>query len=156
MPVKPELASVSTVHANAISALSRDLVEAGLEHWFWTPKRVYQYIQESDKVGVVALRGGNLVGFALMHLTPPNGTLDLMAVSTDQQRTGVGRQMLSHLEAFATDFGVTELRLEHRASAQAAASFYQALGYQDCGHIEQYYCAKETAIRKQKQLAKDP
>ena len=62
------------------------------------------------------------------------------------RRTGVARRLMAHAEDHAAEVGGESLTLEVRASNQAAAALYDALGYDRTGRRPHYYPDGEDAL----------
>ena len=72
----------------------------------------------------------------------------LVAVRPEQQRQGLGRQVLRALLRSAQEHGCSSAALEVAASNQAAISLYAALGFISCGQRSGYYRNGEDALLK--------
>jgi GNAT superfamily N-acetyltransferase len=88
---------------------------------------------------LVAERGGQVLGFASLHLVPlfhQEGNLcriTAIAVSRSARRQGVGRRLLAAAEKFAQGNGAIRMEItsgEHRPGAHA---FYRQVGYAEEG-----------------------
>ena len=66
----------------------------------------------------------------------------------DQQRRGLGRQVLRALLKRAKRHGCSSAALEVAASNQAAIGLYGALGFVSCGQRSGYYRNGEDALLK--------
>lgn len=131
--------------AAAIATMSRLQVEYGL-NWRWTPARVKRYIRDKDSMVLAASIGGVLEGFAIMKFHDDDAHLFLLAVQPKAQRSGIGRALLEWLERSCKTAGIQRVRLEVRASNQAARLFYERLGYQFVSQVAGYYEQREAAI----------
>jgi ribosomal-protein-alanine acetyltransferase len=138
--------------APSIARMSRQLVEHGLP-WSWTDRRVEQCLRNRDCVVLAARDRRRLVGFAIMEFYDVHAHLALLAVQPGYQRLGVGRQLLEWLEASARTAGIFSVRLELRASNDAARRFYERLGYRESGAKQGYYDGREDALRMVRDLA---
>jgi ribosomal-protein-alanine N-acetyltransferase len=136
--------------AAAIAALSRRLIEAGLPP-AWPADRVLCHIKRTDSVVLTARRQDHeappLAGFAIMQFGETQAHLNLLAVATDYQRRGLGRQLMQWLHESALVAGTWVLGLELRATNTGAQRFYASLGYQPGGVIRGYYQGIEDALR---------
>jgi ribosomal-protein-alanine N-acetyltransferase len=151
MPVIVEFALARPADAARIAAMSRDLVEAGLE-WRWRNVRVLKQILHPE-VNVLAARGnGSLIGFAIMHYHSETAHLLLLAVNPAYRRRGIGRRMVEWLEKAARVAGIAQVQLEVRARNQVSRQFYQVLGYQETQIMPHYYYGREAAVRLQHDL----
>jgi ribosomal-protein-alanine N-acetyltransferase len=132
--------------------MSRQLVEHGLK-WSWTEPRVEQCFRNLECVVLAARDRRRLVGFAIMEFYDVHAHLALLAVQTGYQRQGVGRALIEWLESSARTAGIFSIRLELRASNDAARAFYERLGYREAGRKQGYYDGREDALRMLRDLA---
>ena len=136
--------------AAAIAGLSRRLIEVGLPP-AWPAERVLCHIKRTDSVVLTArghgLEAAPLAGFAIMQFGDTHAHLNLLAVDSDYQRRGLGRQLMHWLHESALVAGTWVLGLELRATNAGAQRFYQSLGYQPGGVIRGYYQGIEDALR---------
>jgi ribosomal protein S18 acetylase RimI-like enzyme len=134
-----------------IAAMSRDLIERGLG-WSWTPRRVMRSIADSHTNVVVALDGGRLVGFGIMHYHDDEAHLALLAVATVDRRRGIGAALVTWLEKAALVSGVGQVYLETRQNNLQARAFYRRLGYLEIQTVTGYYQGVESGVRMAKDL----
>ena len=134
-----------------ISRMSRELIEAGLG-WSWTPARVGREILSPETVVLAGCCGERVVAFAIMHFGDETAHLNLLAVESDHQRSGIGRRLVVWLEESALTAGITSIGLELRASNQVGRRFYRGLGYHETGIVPGYYRGLEAAIRMARAL----
>jgi len=118
----------------------------------WTETRVLAAIRNPDTAAIVARDRRRLGGFAIMHFGDAHAHLQLLAVSPAYRGQGLGRELVTWLEACARTAGIFDVRLELRASNDRAMGFYRALGYSECGMIQAYYAGREDACRMQRDL----
>ncbi len=91
----------------------------------WTRgKMTEQFIETVEDSFYVATLDAHVVGTGMIHLEA--GTVDAIFVDPRQMRSGIGRQVLLHLEKIALHAGLTHLRLD---STLNAAPFYRACGF---------------------------
>lgn len=101
---------------------------------------------------------GTVIGFAIGRALPEEGELLLIAVDPAHRREGVGRLLLTTLEARLAESGARVMHLEVRASNRGAQRFYAALGYAVSGRRSGYYPAgvhaniREDAILMSRRL----
>lgn len=138
--------------APSIARMSRQLVEHGLK-WSWTEQRVEQCFRNRECIVLAARDRRRLVGFAIMEFYDVHSHLALLAVQPGYQRQGVGRQLIEWLESSARTAGIFSIRLELRASNDAARAFYERLGYREAGLKHGYYDGREDALRMLHDLA---
>jgi [ribosomal protein S18]-alanine N-acetyltransferase len=132
--------------AQAIAALSRDLIECGLG-WEYRPERIRELIAARDTVTIVARDGDRVVGFAIMSFGDEYAHLVLMAVRPAGQRRGIARRMTQWLIETAKTAGIASIHLELRAQNKDGFAFYRALGFSETLRLPGYYRGRETAIR---------
>lgn len=138
--------------APRIANLSRTLIEAGLP-WSWTPRRVAAHMRSREHLTVIAAEGGDLAGFALAQFGNRSVHLALLGVAHEYQRRGLGRQLVSWVEASASVAGLFLMQLEVRADNQQARRFYTKLGYRETARAAGYYSGVEDALRFERDLA---
>jgi len=126
--------------------MSRQLIEQGLKA-SWTEARVEQCLRNRECIVLAARDRRRLVGFAIMEFYDVHAHLALLAVQPGYQRQGIGRQLIDWLEASARTAGIFSVRLELRATNDAARLFYERLGYREAGRKEAYYDGREDAVR---------
>jgi [ribosomal protein S18]-alanine N-acetyltransferase len=141
--------------AVAIAALSRRAIEHGLE-WRWTPRRVLACMADADTNVVVARRGTDLLGFAVMSYGERDAHLSLLATQPRCRRQGVGSALLAWLEVTARVAGITTLRLEARSANAGARAFYHHHGFEETERRHGYYQGVEDAVRFTKKLSAPP
>lgn len=135
-----------------IALMSRRLVEAGLPSWSWTTRRVARQIVDPESIVLVAHRGDELAGFAIMGFGDEAAHLNLLAVEPRFRRNGLGRRMMRWMEASATTAGTFEVSLEVRAGNRLGRQFYRALGYAEAEVIPGYYDRIEDAVTMKRDL----
>jgi ribosomal-protein-alanine N-acetyltransferase len=140
--------------AREIAEMSRDLIEQGLT-WSWTPARVQHFITGPESSVVVARRERRVAAFAIMHFGDEVAHLNLLAVSPQHRRQGLGRQLMEWLTATAIEAGVFRINLELRTHNEPARSFYEYLGFDRLGIVPGYYQGREAALRMSRRLAKN-
>lgn len=132
--------------AQAIAALSRDLIECGLG-WEYRPERVRELIAAPDTVSLVGRDGDRVMGFAIMSFGEEYAHLVLMAVRPAGQRRGIARRMTQWLVDTALTAGIASIHLELRSRNKDGFAFYRALGFSETLRLPGYYRGRETAIR---------
>ena len=92
------------------------------------------------RVALVAeTASGDLAGFAVASLVPPEAELESIAVAAAYQQQGFARRLFAGLARELTAAGVTEILLEVRASNAAALAAYYALQFEQDGVRQNYY-----------------
>jgi ribosomal-protein-alanine N-acetyltransferase len=141
--------------ARVLAAMCALLIEEGLDSR-WGQDAIAREIRDPDAVVLVARKGRECIGFAAMRFDFDRASahLVLLAVAPQHRRQGVAGQLLGWLEVVARRGGVRNVRLEVRACASAARSFYQKLGYREGTRIPGYYQQREDALRFDKDLTR--
>ncbi|NIR62031.1 MAG: GNAT family N-acetyltransferase [Gammaproteobacteria bacterium] len=155
MPHRFEIRPAKRPDAAPIAHMSRELIEQGLPGWAWTPARVARALADRETLGIVADRGGELAGFAVMAFGCDQAFLQLLAVGPRHRRRGLGRRLIVWLEECALVAGTPFVYLEVRAGNEAAQAFYRRLGYRVVGRLPGYYAGREAALRMGRDLWAD-
>lgn len=139
--------------AREIARMSRDYIESGLG-WSWLPRRVLGMIRHPESVVLVARRvaAGPIAAFAIMEYHQRHAHLNLLAVTPDHRRSGLGGRLVEWLEETARVAGTFRIVLEVRALNFGAREFYRELGYYEREYIPGYYQGQESALRMMKRL----
>jgi [ribosomal protein S18]-alanine N-acetyltransferase len=103
-------------------------------------------VRRGQRFYVAATRRGELVGYGGIMLLPDEAHVTNIAVHPDEQRRGVGRQLLARLIREARRQGLSSLSLEVRASNTAAQAMYRSFGFGPAGVRQRYYEGVEDAI----------
>jgi [ribosomal protein S18]-alanine N-acetyltransferase len=144
-----QLASRS--NAEAIAAMSRDLIESGLG-WQYRAERIRGLMNDPETAALVARDGDRVIGFAIMSFSDERAHLVLMAVRPPEQRRGIARRMTRWLVESAATAGIASIHLELRARNEGAYAFYRAMGFAETLRLPGYYLGRETAIRMMRML----
>jgi len=132
--------------AAVLAAMSRDLIEAGLE-WRYRTRSLRQLIAHAETATLVARQGGTVAGFGVMKYGDERAHLVLLAVRPDARRRGIARRLVEWLEASAATAGVATIHVELRAGNAGAFALYRSLGFEETLRVPGYYAGRETAIR---------
>jgi ribosomal-protein-alanine N-acetyltransferase len=149
--VDPAVTIATRGDAAAIAAMSRDLIEYGLE-WRWRPARVARAIADPDTNVAVVRRDGELIAFGIMEYLDDDAYLVLFAVREQHQRQGVGSALLRWLEAVARAAGSQRIRVDARRDNVAARCFYNEHGYHERLLKARMYGSAVDGIRLEKWL----
>ena len=82
---------------------------------------------------------GDILGYAVASLLPPQGELEIVAVAAHIQRQGLGKRLLAGLEKRLRQAQIAEFLLEVRASNQPAIGLYRSFGFSSSGLRARYY-----------------
>lgn len=122
-----------------------DIVSAWLRNK--TPENAAMWIGSADAIAVVALRGSDLVGFALSN----RDELALCYVAPEALHQGAGKGLLRAIESRALSRGVSKLRLD---STRTARDFYARNGFSVSGPAQVWAGMEGTPMVKH--LTVDP
>ena len=127
-------------------------IAAGLPEAPRWSKTAYARALDSEsappRVAIVAedIRG-EIVGFLVTTLIPPQSELEILAVVKHAQREGIASSLFSRLLAILRERQITEVMLEVRESNLAARAFYARFQFSEAGRRAGYYAEpKEDAI----------
>jgi len=123
--------SICRIFAESIRALARAFYSSEqIDAWSrrLTPSRCAAWAEQGGLY--VTERGGEIAGFGCIDLA--DACIDMLYVSPDHARHGVGAALIRYLEDRARDCGIKELHL--RASLNAVP-FYKAMGYAEVERI---------------------
>jgi len=99
------------------------------------------WIGSVDAIAVVAVRGSDLVGFALLN----RDELALCYVAPEALYQGVGKGLLRAIESLALSRGVSALRLD---STRTARDFYARNGFSVSGPVQVWAGLEGTPMVK--------
>lgn len=138
-------------HIEAVAA-----IEHQLQYEPWSAAQFEQSLA-SGHWGWVALYQGQVVAYAVVMPTVDEAELLLIGVAPDQQRQGIGQQLLCYLEQDAKAKNCLTMHLEVRESNTVAQELYTGAGYSAVGFRKNYYktsgSEKEAAVLYSKTLA---
>jgi len=94
-----------------------------------------------------------VIGLAVLSLTPPEAELETVAIASTAQRTGAGFELLKRAVEQLRALGIAEVVLEVRVSNTAAIGLYRKLGFRETGKRRSYYSDPiEDAILMQAEI----
>ena len=117
---------------------------------FWSEGRWLKELEHPQRLTVGRWDHGRsqLLSLASGWLVAGELQVMLVAVQPEQQRRGLGRQVLQALLLQAQELGCSKASLEVAASNRAAIHLYGALGFISCGQRSGYYRNGEDALLK--------
>lgn len=102
---------------------------------------------------LVAESGGRIVGFILgFKHTPLEGRIFWLAVRTQYQNIGVGRQLLTALLRIFRRLGAVSATLEVRIGNRNAQALYTSMGFEMVTVVPSYYSDGEAALIMSRRL----
>jgi ribosomal-protein-alanine N-acetyltransferase len=106
---------------------------------------------------IVVERDGRIVAFVIgWRRGRTEGHVITLDVTTAARRQGLGRRLMTALEARFRAAGITRMRLETAVTNTVAVSFYEALGYRRAARLRSYYGPRLDAWSMQKELDSPP
>lgn len=132
---------VRRMHArdiNRVMAIAESLTHA--PHW---SRDIYERALTPagipERIALIAEADGEITGFLVASLIPPETELETIAVEAVSQKRGIGIRLFGELLAELSARQVTEVMLEVRESNAAARAFYGSLGFAETGRRRGYY-----------------
>eukprot|EP00752_Nemacystus_decipiens_P005520 g4993.t1 len=113
----------------------------------------------AEEVWLACPRGDGGAPAGLLYAKPEQmteGTWNalLLAVHPDHRRSGIGRELMAHLEGMLRAQGHRLLLVETSGNEEYAGTraFYERVGYEEEGRIRDFYQAGEDKVIYRKQL----
>jgi ribosomal-protein-alanine N-acetyltransferase len=137
---KVEIRNLAESDLEAVVGLVELLEEA--PHW---PRDTFVQMLSGEflsrRIALVGVDGGagEILGFAVASLVPPEAELENIAVARVAQRRGIASQLLAGLVRKLRQAGVETLHLEVRFSNSAAIGLYKSFGFIETGRRHRYY-----------------
>ncbi|WP_426102531.1 peptidase C39 family protein [Pseudomonas sp. PSPC3-3] len=128
------------------------------QHCFTTDRlspRSFQWmISRAHAELLVAEQDGQLLGYALalFHRGTSLARLYSIAIAEPARGLGLGKQLLSRIEACAVEHDCAYLRLEVRTDNPGALALYERNGYRRFALINDYYEDHAPALRLEKRI----
>ena len=118
----------------------------------WSLPQIKEELGGLRRRYIAALNGEEIIGYAGAAITVPTGDIHSVAILPEYRRRGIARELISKLEEWAIEQGVTQLTLEMRVGNEQAAPLYQSLGYKELAIRKNYYGVGVDALIMQKEL----
>lgn len=137
--------SFRTMHADDLKQIMAIEVQAYSHPW---STGIFRDCLRSHRCWV-AMQDNAIVGYGVLMLAPGESHVLNLCVKTDQQRKGIGRELLRLLVKSSEQSGVDMILLEVRRSNQSAIDLYDNEGFHELGVRKGYYPAdngREDAI----------
>ncbi|TEB11473.1 ribosomal protein S18-alanine N-acetyltransferase [Pelotomaculum propionicicum] len=114
----------------------------------WSHKAfAYEITQNSFAHYIVAVAGGEVIGYGGMWFILDEAHITNVAVRRDWRMKGVGRALMLEILRRAILMGINSMTLEVRPSNTAARNLYTSLGFIEKGRRKRYYTdTNEDAI----------
>ena len=120
-------------HLGAVAELERSVFA---EPW---SEKALELLLTDGAYGMVCLQNGEALAYGGLLVALDEGQITNIAVRADQRRKGLGRAVLTALEAEARKRGLVQISLEARVSNVAAIALYESLGYKTEGRRHGFY-----------------
>ncbi len=105
----------------------------------WSERSFRNELDHKDGLFLVALLGGEVVGYGGIWLIVDEAHITTLAVDPEHQRQGIAKQMLKELLIRARDAGMVCSTLEVREGNVAAISLYEQFGFVAAATRKSYY-----------------
>lgn len=147
------------IRTSGSGALCRQLLDQ-LPDWFGIPEAIDEYVAKAQRAtALVAIADGREVGLlTLVRHTPFAAEIDVMAVTPDHHRRGVGRAMVDRAERVLALDGVEYLQVktladtvEYEPYARTRA-FYAACGFRPLQVFPDLWDPENPALQLVKRL----
>ena len=105
----------------------------------WSEKSIASELENPLSVWLVAVDGGQLIGYVGSQTVLGETDLMNLAVAPEARRQGTGRALVLALVDALTEKGSHSLMLEVRVSNTPAQKLYESLGFSQVGRRPKYY-----------------
>jgi ribosomal-protein-alanine N-acetyltransferase len=105
----------------------------------WSPAGLRELLEGPQAIGLVALVGDVIVGYAIARWAADTGEVLNLAVEPVRRRAGVGARLIDGLIDRLKALNIREVYLEVRESNGPARSLYLARGFGVAGMRRAYY-----------------
>ena len=105
----------------------------------WSPAGLREMISSSQAIGLVALAGQTIIGYAIARYASDSGEILNLAVAPEYRREGVAAHLIDALLDGLRSREVREVYLEVRESNGPARALYKRRGFTVAGMRRAYY-----------------
>lgn len=113
----------------------------------WSERAFRNELSHNDRVFIVAISGGGVVGYGGVWLVIDEAHVTTLAVAESERKQGIGEKMMIELLEKSKEAGMVCSTLEVRAGNEPAIKLYEKLGYKETARRKGYYPDnKEDAI----------
>lgn len=105
----------------------------------WSDRAFRNELDHEHSVFLVALEGGEVIGYGGVWLVIDEAHIVNVAVREDRRRHGFGRQLVEKLLEAAKEAGMKTASLEVRAGNEGAIHLYENLGFVTTNRRKRYY-----------------
>lgn len=119
----------------------------------WSAASIEKLAGGPGGYSLIASDSGSDVGFALLHVVPPEAEVLSIGVRPEARRAGIGRALLKKAARDLAERGVVTMFLDVAADNDPAIALYRSLGFGDISRRARYYHGRIDAIMMQAALA---
>lgn len=112
----------------------------------WTGQTFLDELAAPQRVYLVALIDGEVVGYGGMMLVAEEAHITTVVTLPEKRRSRVGTRLMLELVSRAIQEGTRSLTLEVRFSNQAAQALYRRFGMAPVGVRKKYYISEDALI----------
>ncbi len=131
-----------------------------LPRWFAIERAIVQYVNDIDVMPTFLARAeGRVVGFlTIKRHNEYAAEVHVMAVRSENHRTGLGKKLLKHAEEFLKQEGVEYLQVKTLGVSQPyepyarTRSFYMAMGFRPLEEFEELWDKENPCLMMIKKL----
>jgi len=105
----------------------------------WSPNEIAAEMQYKHTIGIVALYGNEVAGYAMMRHIVDEGHICNIAVHEDYRQKGIGHAIVKGLLAAAAAREIVGITLEVRIGNRAAMALYHRHGFKVEGYRQEFY-----------------
>lgn len=117
-----------------ILKLERDIFD---DPW---PREMFEdYLDLPDINFLIAGYGSEIVGYAVLELTPDHGHLTNIAVASNWRRKSVAKRLMNRIFDLVSAYGRETIVLEVRPSSTEALRLYERYGFREIYRKPNYY-----------------
>lgn len=134
------------------------VLHASLFPTAWDTDAVQALIEHPASLALVAVRPGRqIIGFIIAQIAADEAEIITIGVQPDDQRHGIGRQLVDGVARAAVRSEAQRLFLDVAAGNAPARALYAACGFAEIGLRKAYYTlpggAREDALQLARELA---
>ncbi len=113
----------------------------------WSSSAFFDVLEQKEYVYMVAIKGGEVVGYCGMYCVCNEGDITQVAVRNDLRGQGIGKKLLQDFMQNGMQNGIQSYTLEVRASNETAIYLYKSCGFVTEGIRKGFYeKPKEDAL----------
>ena len=105
----------------------------------WQSEAFRELLAQDTVCAHGVMSGATLIAFGLAQIAVDQAEILTLACHPDHRRSGVARELLTHLEHILSAQGVEKWILDVAEDNPVAIAFYTALGFQTDGRRPNYY-----------------